>query len=195
MRKVETDNMGNLYHYYPAVAIIVTANVVGRMAAMAAAWNMPISHTPPIYCVAVSPKRYTYQAIVGSGEFAVNFLPFGQIELIERIGANSSREVDKFREFGIETEKAEKISAPIMKAAYATYECKMIDHRPYGDHELIAGDVVAVHYDTDAFNEDGTLNAEVVKPALYLGGDRYTGISSESPRHLERERYKVRVGA
>lgn len=191
MKKVQTEGLENLYHFYPSVASVVTCHARGQDNAMAAAWNMPLSHTPPIYSVSISPKRLSHQLILESGGFAVNFLPFSAIELIERVGANSGRDVDKFARFAIATEKAVRISAPLLKGAYAAYECKLLEHRPYGDHELIVGEVVAVHYDTEAFTAENILRPERVRPALYIGGDKYLTVDVQSLRWLEREKYKA----
>ena len=121
----------------------------------------------------------------------MNFLPFSAIELIERMGANSGRDVDKFARFDVAAEKAAKISAPILKDAYAAYECKLREHRSYGDHELVVGDVVAIHYDSQAFTAEGILIPERVSPALYIGADGYVTLAVESLRWLEREQYKA----
>jgi len=35
---------------------------------------------------------------------------------------------------------------PVLKDAYAAYECKLVDSKPYGDHLWIVGEIVAVHF-------------------------------------------------
>ena len=42
-----------------------------------------------------------------------------------------------------------------------------------GDHAWIIGEVVAVHVAQNAFKENGNLDLNIVRPALYLGGDTY----------------------
>ena len=45
----------------------------------------------------------------------------------------------------VATEKPLKTAVPILGAAYAAYECKLVDDREYGDHRWLVGEVVAVH--------------------------------------------------
>ncbi|MFH1485312.1 MAG: flavin reductase family protein [Chloroflexota bacterium] len=191
MNKTITEGFENLYHYYPSVASIVTCHARGKDNGMAAAWNFPLSHTPPIFGVCVSAKRFSYELILEAGEFAVNFLPYSSIELIERMGANSGRDVDKFARFSVAVEKAVKIGAPLLKDAYAAYECRLLEHRLYGDHELVIGEVVAAHYDSEAFTAEGIIRPERVSPALYIGGDKYLTLDKGSLRWLERQKYKL----
>jgi flavin reductase (DIM6/NTAB) family NADH-FMN oxidoreductase RutF len=96
--------------------------------------------------------------------------------------------VDKYRKFGIETEKALKTSAPILKDAYAAYECRLIDSRAYGDHLWIVGEIVATHFDKTLFTSDETIDLNRVSPVLYMGADRYTMPSSADVKVIERDR-------
>ncbi|GAJ12693.1 unnamed protein product, partial [marine sediment metagenome] len=88
MAKTISEDVGKFYQHYPRVAVVVTARARGRDNAMAAAWHMPISFRPPLYGVSISPKRFTYQLIVDSKEFGVNFLPFEAAELIASVGGS-----------------------------------------------------------------------------------------------------------
>jgi len=78
---------------------------------------------------------------------------------------------------------------PILKDAYAAYECKLFDHHTYGDHEWFIGEIVALHIEDGLFKEDGVLDIERIKLALYLGSDNYITASSKEIRHLDRKEY------
>ncbi len=187
MNKVVSESTGVFYQHYPRVAAIVTAHAAGRDNAMAAAWHMPISFKPPIYSVVVSPKRFSYQLIADSGEFVINFLPASKAELVASVGGSKGSEIDKFQAFGIARDKPLKTAVPILKDAYAAYECKLVDDRLYGDHRLLLGEIVAVHCHKEALTEEGTLNLERVSPVLYLGSDHYLDISECVIKTLDRE--------
>jgi flavin reductase (DIM6/NTAB) family NADH-FMN oxidoreductase RutF len=192
MAKVITEDIGAYYHHYPRVAAIVTAQAKGRENVMAVAWHTPISFSPPLYGIAVSAKRFTYQLIIESKEFGVNFLPFEQAELIASVGGSKGEEIDKFRRFGIARDKPAKTAVPVLKAAYAAYECKLVDDRGYSDHRLLVGEVVAVHSLEEAFTPEGVLDLAEVSPILYLGNERYTTVSREPIKYLDREVYGKR---
>jgi flavin reductase (DIM6/NTAB) family NADH-FMN oxidoreductase RutF len=189
MAKVVSEDIGAYYHHYPRLATIVTAQSKGRSNAMAVAWHTSISFSPPLYGIALSPKRFTYKLIVESKEFGVNFLPFDKAELVAAVGGSSGGEVDKFRQFNIAQDKSVKTQVPILKAAYAAYECKVVDDRLYGDHRLVVGEIVAVHSLREAFSPEETLDLAKVSPTLYLGNERYVTASSEGIKYLDRKVY------
>ena len=156
---------------------------------MAVAWHTSISFKPPLYGVSISPKRFTYQLIVNSKEFGVNFLPFEAAELIASVGGSGGQEIDKFQRFNIAKSKPVKTAVPILEAAYAAYECKLIDDRGYGDHRWLVGEIVAVHMMTETFTTEGILALDKVNPALYLGDEHYLTAAKDTIRRLDREVY------
>ena len=192
MAKVISEDIGAYYHHYPRVATIVTARANGRENAMAVAWHTAISFSPPLYGISISPRRFTYQLIVDSKEFGVNFLPFEQAELIASVGGSKGEEIDKFHQFDIAKDKPVKTAVPILKDAYAAYECKLVNDRFYGDHRMLVGEIVAVHLLKEAFAPEETLDLAKVSPVLYLGKERYATVSTETVKYLDREVYGKR---
>jgi flavin reductase (DIM6/NTAB) family NADH-FMN oxidoreductase RutF len=190
--RVRTTDVGEFYQHYPKVAAILTVNAGGKKNAMAAAWHSAISFKPPLYGVAVAPKRFTYKLIVESGEFGINFVPFEAAELIASVGGSGGSEMDKFRKFNVAEEKPLKTRVPILKQAYAAYECKLVDNKTYGDHAWMIGEIVAVHFTDDLFTSKGTLDVNKLNPALYLGAELYITADRKSARLLDRETYGKR---
>ena len=192
MSRVRLESVGEFYQHYPKVAAILTVNAGGKKNAMAAAWHSSISYKPPLYGVAVAPKRFTYQLILESKEFGINFMPFEAAELVASVGGSGGKEIDKFSKFDIAEEKPLKTNVPILKAAYAVYECKLVDNKIYGDHAWIVGEVVAVHFNDDVFTPEGTLDLGKLNPMLYLGAELYLTADSKSARLLDRDTYGKR---
>jgi flavin reductase (DIM6/NTAB) family NADH-FMN oxidoreductase RutF len=79
-----------------------------------------------------------------------------------------------------------KTTAPILKDAYAAYECKLVDSKPYGDHIWIVGEIVAVHFLEKAFTLGEVLDLDKIKPLLYLGSDFYASTDKNSVRLIKR---------
>jgi flavin reductase (DIM6/NTAB) family NADH-FMN oxidoreductase RutF len=186
MDKTVSEDIGAFYQHYPRVAVVVTAHSGGRDNAMTAAWHTAVSKKPPLYCVAVSDSHFTYQLISASREFGINFIPDTKAELVAAIGGSKGSEIDKFQVFSIAKDSPLKTKVPILKDAYAAFECRLVDDRPYSDHRLLIGEIVAVHYLEDAFMEDGRLNLGKVRPVLYMGSDRYLNIAGCKSRMLDR---------
>jgi flavin reductase (DIM6/NTAB) family NADH-FMN oxidoreductase RutF len=189
MGKVHIEGVGKFYQHYPAIAAVVTVRVGEKANAMAAAWHSSLSFEPPLYGVAISPKRFTHDLILEAGEFGVNFLPFDRAGIIAAVGGSTGREVDKFEAFKIAEEKPVLTSVPILEDAYAAYECKLVGHHAFGDHTWFVGEILMVHLLEEALTEEGVLNLERVTPALYLGADLYLSPSPESVLRLAREVY------
>ncbi len=188
MDKVIAEDTGAFYQHYPELGVVVTAQAGGKDNAMAVAWHTSISRKPPLYGVSISPKRFTYQLIADSKEFGVNFLPFAEAELVAAVGGSGGYEIDKFHRFNIARDKPVKTAVPILKAAYAAYECKLVDDKLYGDHRLLVGEIVAVHLLREAFTPEETLDLDKVSPILYLGHELYV-TTSKDIRYLDREVY------
>jgi flavin reductase (DIM6/NTAB) family NADH-FMN oxidoreductase RutF len=186
------EGVGEFYHHYPKVAAIVTVHARGKDNAMAVAWHSSISLNPPLYGISISPRRFTYELILEAGEFGVNFMPMEKAELIASVGGSSGREVDKFHRFQIAKEKPLKTSVPILEDAYASYECKLVEHKTYGDHVWVVGEILASHFEEELFTREQLLDLKCVSPALYLGGELYTTAAKDTIQYLDRKVYGKR---
>jgi len=156
---------------------------------MAVAWHAPISSNPPLYGVSISPKRFTYQLIADSKEFGINFLPFEAAELVASVGGSKGSEIDKFQRFSIVRNKPVRTAVPILEAAYAAYECRLVDDKVYGDHRWLVGEIVAVHWLKEVFTPDEVIDWTKVSPILYIGKDLYITISKDTIKSLDRKVY------
>jgi flavin reductase (DIM6/NTAB) family NADH-FMN oxidoreductase RutF len=189
MPKIVVEDIGRFNHQYPRTTAIVTARYEGQSNAMAVAWHTAISFKPPVYGIAVASIWTTYKLITGSKEFGVNFVPFEAAEKIAAVGGSGGRYIDKFERFDLAREKPAKTSVPILEAAYATYECRLMDDRPYGDHNMLVGEIVAVHMLEEAFTEEKVLDLSRVSPALFMGIDYYLSTDRNSLKFLDRKKY------
>ena len=186
MSRIFTEDIGKFSQHYPKLAVIVTASARGTDDAMTAAWHSSISLRPPLYGVAVTSKRFTYQLITESREFGINFISLEKASLAATVGGTSGQQMDKFERFNIKKEKPLKTTAPILRDAYAAYECKLVDSRPYGDHIWIVGEIVAVHFLEEAFTAAEVLDIHKTKPLLYLGSDSYASVDENSVSFVKR---------
>ncbi len=189
MINTQVEGPAGFHHHYPRVACVVTGHARGRDNAMAVAWHSSISANPPLIGVSISPRRYTYELILEAKEFGINFLSLEKAEIIAGTGGCPGRDVDKFERFKLEKEQPLKTAVPVLKDAYAAYECRLFSSHTLGDHEWFVGEVVAAHYDAGAFTAAGHLNLEAINPALFIGAELYYTADSGSGRHLERSTY------
>ncbi|MCJ7580180.1 MAG: flavin reductase family protein [Candidatus Aminicenantes bacterium] len=179
MKKITT-NLDNFQYFYPYTVNIVGAQSGDQINYMACAWHTALSFDPPLFGVLISKKRRTHQVISQAREFTVNFIGFEQVKLSAQMGRISGHDRDKIKELQVELAPAVKIHSPILAQAYACLENRLVDIRPYGDHDLFVGEVLAVHEEEGCFDQNGALEVEKIHPLLYLGSDLYITIAPDS---------------
>jgi flavin reductase (DIM6/NTAB) family NADH-FMN oxidoreductase RutF len=173
---MKTEKIEKFYYYYPQAVVLV--GVAGNL--MPAAWHTPISARPPLFGVLISPKRYTLDLLKKEDGFTINFVEHDMAAIIAKLGGISGREVDKLRRFEIEHAPGQRTSGAILAACYAAYECRKISMTEYGDHYLVVGEIVLIHYQEERLNRDGMPEVAKVKPVLYFGQDRYLTIDPKT---------------
>lgn len=188
MKKI-SEEIGAFYQHYPRLAAVVGAFDDGRANAMVAAWHTPLSFSPPLFGVSIAPKRHTYDMIARSKEFSVNFLPASSAGLLAALGGSKGSDVDKFTAFNISRDTPLKSNTPILTDAYAAFECKLVEDRRFGDHQLLVGEIVAVHTADEYFTTDDILNLKKLTPAFYMGNDKYITRFQAVVEAREREKF------
>jgi len=165
---------------YPMQTILVTSvDSKGNSNIMTVAWHTPISSKPPLYGIAIAPKRYTHKLITETKEFALNFVSFHQIDQAHFCGTKSGHTIDKSKEANLTLTPAEHIKAPLIKESYAHLECKLHDAILIGDHSLIIGEVVHIQKNEEAY-KDELIDLNKIDPALYLGNNTYATTNKDN---------------
>ncbi len=179
--KKAIDGLPKSYFNYPMPVAVVGIKKDDIKNLIPLVWHVQLSFDPPLYGISISPKRFSHDLVLQAGEFSVNFLPFEKVELIARLGSVSGKNVDKIKEFGIPIEEAHSIDGFILKDAYASFECRLIEHSAFdGDHTFFVGLVVKTHYETDYYDEQTVIEVDKVRPSLYIGKYRYVTVDPET---------------
>jgi flavin reductase (DIM6/NTAB) family NADH-FMN oxidoreductase RutF len=137
--------------------ILVSASHNSKQNIMAAAWNMPLDFDPPKICVVIDKNTFTRKLIEASGTFAINVPCVAQIDLVQKLGSTSGRDLvdtDKLTENNLETFSAKEITAPLLKGCVAWLECKVIPElHNQNTYDLFIADVVAAYADERVFTD------------------------------------------
>ncbi len=131
------------------------------------AWIGVVCSEPPVLSVSIRPGRYSYAQIKETGDFVVNIPRESQLRELDFCGIVSGRDVDKFRELGLTPMPASVVSAPLVKECPVNLECKVLDVRKLGTHDMFLGEIVAVHMDEDVLTKEGEINISRLKPIAY----------------------------
>ena len=175
--KEDVADMLALLHYYPKITALITSRAKGRDNVMPSTWHTPVAVHPPLYGVTISPEGFTYQLVAESKELST------------ATGGCSGREVDKFQRFDIAKDRPVKTAVPILKDAYAAYECQVVDEKDFGDHRFFVGRIVAVHLRSEVFTPGEQLDMSKINPILYIGRDVYLSTAKDTVAKLDREVY------
>lgn len=158
--------------------ILVSSGFEKQANIITLAWNMPLGHKPPLMAISVTPKRFSYELIKKSGEFAVNIPSVELFKEMYYCGRNSGRDVDKFKETKLTAQKANKLShAPLIKECIGHLECRLKQEVEAGDHILLMGDIIYASAEKEFFDERWLVDK--VKLIYHLGDKFFTTSGKE----------------
>jgi flavin reductase (DIM6/NTAB) family NADH-FMN oxidoreductase RutF len=157
----------------PVPAALVTCqDRGGRPNIITVAWTGVVCSDPPMVSISIRPSRYSHGIIKETGEFVVN-LPTADIVLkADHCGITSGKGSDKFADTGLTPVGADKVAAPLIGECSVSMECRLIEIVPLGIHDMFLGEVVATHVAEEAFDEEGNISMEIIKPLGYSPIDR-----------------------
>ena len=167
-----------------APVVLVTTRWHGVANVMPVAWNMPLSHDPPLVGIAVHPSRHTYDMLRLSQEFALNVPSRRLMNHVQYFGTVSGRDVQKIEEAKLPTFKAQRVDAPLLEGCLAYIECSVEEVLHLGDHYLFVGKVLAAQAEREAFEEAWLLEDDDYKPLHYLGGELYAVLGERRQAQL-----------
>ena len=134
---------------------------------------MPISASPPLIIIGVSPRRHSHRLIEETKEFVINVPSENLVRQTILCGSVSGREHDKFVETELTPIPAAKVKPPLIKECVSNLECKVAASYVCGDHTLFVGEVLAAHVDEDMLT-NGTLDVLKAKPISHKGDFYFT---------------------
>jgi flavin reductase (DIM6/NTAB) family NADH-FMN oxidoreductase RutF len=80
----------------------------------------------PILMVMVRSSRHTFGIIEKASDFTVTVPLSGMLNELNYCGSKSGRDVNKFNECNLKTDKSQKVDSPIIKGHTYNYECKIV---------------------------------------------------------------------
>jgi len=178
--KIEVEPERSYRLLYPRQIVLVgCCSPDGKPNALTIAWSMPLSMSPPLVGISVSPKRYSHSLIERTGDFTVNIPTMDILEKVHVFGTVSGRDVDRFASLGLTAEKARAVKSPIVRECVAHLECRLTESLTTGDHTLFIGEVVAAYAD-DRFFRNGKFDPRIFRGIYQVGGADYTTLSGET---------------
>jgi len=101
-----------------------------------------------------------------SGECVINLPTTTLTDVVVGIGNTTGAEIDKFEKFGLTTDKAHKVDAPLIRECYANFECLLYDDALVDTYNFFIFEVVKAnvavspqHPETLHYTGDGVFMA------------------------------------
>jgi flavin reductase (DIM6/NTAB) family NADH-FMN oxidoreductase RutF len=130
-----------LYAKLAAGVSVVTARGADGPLGMTVSAVTSLSARPPLLLACLRDGSRTLAAIRAHGAFAVHLLREDQHELATRFAGPTTTADQRFA--GTDTRQV--LGVPVLAGALAWSVCLLTDVRRYGDHQLVVGQLAAVH--------------------------------------------------
>lgn len=160
---------------FPVPTVLVScAGPDGKANIITIAWTGVVCSSPPLVSISVRPSRYSHGLIRETGEFVLNIPGLRHVKETDWCGIVSGRKTDKFKGTGFTQEKASEIRVPLIKECPVNIECRTRQVLNLGAHDLFIAEVLAVHYDEEVLDKDGSVCIEKAAPFTYNQGEYWS---------------------
>ena len=164
---------GNMLYPLPAV-LVSCGSPDGKINVMTAAWTGTVCSDPPMLYVSVKKERFSHSILKETGEFYINLTTRPLTKAVDWCGVKSGRDVNKFREMGLHAEPAQLVKAPLIKESPLNIECKVVEVKRLGSHDMFIANVVAVDAEEDLIDKTtGQFQLNHAGPLAYSHGKYY----------------------
>ena len=157
----------------PVPAALVTCGTVNEPNMLTIAWTGIVCTHPPMTYISVRPERFSYPLIKNSGEFVINLTTSAMCRMTDLCGVKSGRNTDKFKVSGFHAEPAQSVSAPILTESPVSLECRVVEEKPLGSHNMFLAEIVGIDVDERYIDSKGRLNLQQAGLAAYAHGEYF----------------------
>lgn len=183
----------------PLPAVMVSCGEGDEANIITVAWTGIINSEPPMTYVSIRPERHSYHLIDESGEFVINLVPRELTFEMDHCGCVSGSKEDKFSAMKLTREAGDFVACPMIGESPLNLECKVVEKKELGSHDMFLAKIVAVHVDEKLFDESDKIRLEkaglvaLVHGGYYaVGGERtgrmgYSVMKPKTKKRLTRE--------
>lgn len=138
---------------YPLPVVMVSCgDVPENYNIVTVAWTGTICSNPPMCYVSLRKDRHSYDLIKKNMEFVINLSTEPLLNAVDWCGVKSGRDVNKFKEMHLTPEPATMLKAPMIAESPLNIECKVVEIKELGSHDMFIAEMVAVNGDVRFFD-------------------------------------------
>ena len=160
---------------YPLPALMVSCGETPEEYNIATvAWTGTICSDPPMCYISLRKQRHG-----GYGHTSSIYIHPSQTEKLAKqtdwCGVKSGKTINKFKEMKLTAVKAPNVAAPMIDESPLCIECKVVEIKELGSHDMFIANVVGVHADEKYINkESGLFDLQSAKLMTYSHGKYYS---------------------
>lgn len=159
---------------YPLPAVLVSCGATPEeYNVLTVSWTGTICSNPPMCYVSIRPERHSYDIIKRTGAFVINLTNRDLEFATDFCGVKSGRECNKFEMANLTPRKAEFVDAPIVLESPVSIECKVVEVKPLGSHDMFIAEVVNVVVEDSYLQENGQLDMAAMNLLAYNHGQYF----------------------
>lgn len=155
----------------PVPAVLVTSGTMEKPNAATVAWTGITCSEPPMTYISLRPSRHSHKIISETGEFAINLTTGSLAKATDACGVYTGAKMNKIKAYSLTPEKASKIACPILAQSPLALECKVVEVKKLGSHDMFLAEIVAVDVDEQYVDEKGKLDLKKANLLAYAHGD------------------------
>lgn len=160
---------------YPLPVVMVSCNIKGEKPnIVTVAWTGTICSDPAMVSISVRPERYSHDIIEETGEFVINLVTKDLTYATDYCGVRSGRDVDKFKEMNLTPLPSKMIDAVGIEESPVNIECKVVEVKKLGSHDMFIAEVVNVTVDDRYMDENNKFNLNDSDLVAYSHGEYFT---------------------
>jgi len=194
----ETDKNDHGLRYNPLKACVVprpigwmtTIDAAGRINLAPFSFFNLLSYDPPFVMFSAGAherdggRKDTVANVEATGEFVYNMATWAQKDQMNTTAMIVERGVDEMAAAGLEALPSRLVRPPRVKGSPVHFECRLHQviqlpgRQSSSAHQLVIGQVVAVHIDDDALTADGRVDTLKLRPIARLGYMDYASVDA-----------------
>ena len=160
---------------YPLPALMVSCgDCAENYNIITVAWTGTICSDPPMCYISVRKERHSHKLIMDSGEFVLNLTTEALAKATDWCGVRSGKDYKKFKEMHLTPEQGQIVKAPLIAESPLNIECKGVEVKELGSHDMFIANVVAVNADEKLIDKStGAFQLNHAQPLAYSHGKYY----------------------
>lgn len=160
---------------YPVPAVMVSCQRENEKPnIITVAWAGTICSDPVMLSISVRKERYSHRIISETKEFVVNLTTKDLCRATDYCGVRSGRDVDKFKEMNLTPLPSKMIDAVGIEESPVNIECKVVEVKKLGSHDMFIAEVVNVTVDDRYMDENNKFNLNDSDLVAYSHGEYFT---------------------